>query len=86
MESAKELGQEIQILLDDLQSNAAGKTFRQVLTQLDVAGRKFALMQRQLRPQLQFYVAHPMYVTDHNAQGMASQRRKYSYIHKLHWI
>lgn len=71
LEYSDQLWQELETLRKDLESNASSKTFRQVLTQLDVAGRKFSQLQKELRPQLQYYVSHPMYITDHHAQGMS---------------
>lgn len=70
LEGSDELWQELETLRKELESNAASKNFRQVLTQLDVAGRKFSQLQKELRPQLQFYVSHPMYINDYHAQGM----------------
>lgn len=70
LECSDELWQELETLRKELESNAASKNFRDVLTQLDVAGRKFSQLQKELRPQLQFYVSHPMYINDYHAQGV----------------
>lgn len=67
LESSDLLWQELETLRKELESNAASKNFRQVLTQLDVAGRIFSQLQKELRPHLQFYVSHPMHIEPHDA-------------------
>jgi hypothetical protein len=60
--------QNLQLQLEQLgakiAANPAGMSFKAVLTDLGITNSQFAQLYKEIRPQLQFYVAHPLLISE----------------------
>lgn len=57
-----ELQRQLEQLRMKLQGNPAGMSFKSVLTELDKVNVGFNQLHKEIRPHLQFYVAHPQHL------------------------
>ena len=57
-----DLQNQLEQLRMKLQANPAGMSFKAVLTELGVVNAGFGQLHKEIRPHLQFYVAHPQHL------------------------
>lgn len=61
-----DLQKQLAQLREKLAANPAGMSFKSVLTELGIVNARFGQLHKEIRPHLQFYVAHPQHLGQHD--------------------
>jgi hypothetical protein len=65
---ATEVSQQLAQLQARLGANPAAMSFHSLLAEFAILSKQFTQLQAELRPQLRFYVAHPLELTNENRE------------------
>jgi hypothetical protein len=66
---AQEISQQLAQLQARFGANPAAMSFHSLLAEFAILSKQFTQLQAELRPQLRYYVAHPMELTNANRES-----------------
>ena len=78
-----DLQNQLEQLRTKLQANPAGMSFKAVLTELGVVNAGFGQLHKEIRPHLQFYVAHPQYIGPDDAVSTLPGLARFNYVFRI---